>query len=145
MRASMAINTKATPASTDASPEQQKPADDRLMIADLSFEHQVVVWALRTYLARRNGTLRVQAQFYRALPPAAARIAFEALREIVETLQRHGTRPLVFSTLSTGAVSRDEFLLLSLLCAVVEEPPSDVSVRAGWLVGERARGRLISV
>lgn len=140
----MAFNAKTTSMPEAPRPAGSRRTDDVLTIADLSFDHQVVVWALRSCLAREDGAMRVQAQLYRALPAAAARVAFRSVQEILETLQRHGTRPLSFRTLATDAVSRDEFLLLTLFCAVAEEAPSTVLARAEWLVSRNGRDGLIA-
>lgn len=123
------------PVRASAIPGPASADQDTLRVADLAFEHQILVWALRIMLEDHAGAASVQRMLYRALPPAAARIAFESIETVLASLRRHGTRPLAFKSLETDAVARDEFLLLTVYCALGEEPRETARTRACWLIG----------
>lgn len=123
------------PARRGAIPGPAHADQDTLRIAALAFEHQILVWALRRMLEDEAGAATVQRMLYRALPPAAARIALDSIETVLATLRRHATRPLALRRLDTDAVARDEFLLLTVYCALGEEPRDTARTRACWLIG----------
>jgi len=127
------------PASGGNAPDRTSRAaatdgQDPMSIADLTFEHQIVIWAMRMFLQGSDAFLKVRDEFNRALPPAAGRIAFTAVERMIGTLRRYGRRNLRFSCLCNTLLTRDEISVLVLLISLEGDDYHDMVKRARELV-----------
>lgn len=90
---------------------------ERLTVAELAFSEQLVLWAVRHWRAQRTDWCKVEVEFARACGPAPARIALDALGEMLAMLEAGACRSLSCHALCCAGVSPDEQAVLALLAA----------------------------
>ena len=90
---------------------------DRLTVADLTFPEQLVLWALRHWREEETDWTKVEREFGRACGPAAARIALDALTEMLRAMEAGACRSMQCHKLCCSGVSPDEQAVLALLAA----------------------------
>lgn len=114
----------------------RKTGQPVVSLPDLCLTYQVVLWSLRTYLLAPERAIRIRRQYERALPPAASRLAYRALGQIVHALRHHGKRSLKFHCLCKAELSPDEARLLAAMETARKGLPDDLSRALSTLVCE---------
>ncbi len=109
-------------------------ADGQLYINHLQFEDIVAIWAMRTYLQGGAAEKCMRRQFARALPATQAWIACDAVERMVETVRRHGIRPIRFHCMCHADITADEMAFLSLFHAVRCHRREEIASAAALLV-----------
>ncbi|MBK18673.1 MAG: hypothetical protein CMM52_07535 [Rhodospirillaceae bacterium] len=92
--------------------ETAPPQDKCDQVLHLSFENQIALWSLRAVLKGPDYSERVHRQFHKTLPTAAARLAFESIDTVVQTVCDYGIRSLRFNCLCQSALTEDEQKLI---------------------------------
>ena len=114
-----------------------------LQIAHLTFEHQIIIWSLRSCLKGPESAAKVYGQFSRSLPPAAARLAHDSINRLIRLIRRHGQRPFLFNCLCRPAVTEDELAFLALFQAIRDNTPAVITECAESLVCEHGISEII--
>lgn len=86
-----------------------------LKILDLRFVDQICIWAFRVVVNDGYNWARVEDELQAGLPPAAARVAYSALRNIFAILNLYSRRPLCFRPINCLGVSLGERLVLGVI------------------------------
>tara|TARA_B110000438_G_C15588956_1_gene552973 strand:+ start:87 stop:587 length:501 start_codon:yes stop_codon:yes gene_type:complete len=97
---------------------ESPPTSQNVMVAQLSFEHQIALWSLRTYMKGPKGQRKVQDQIYKALSPDSAYQTFEAIGKMIDALQMHGKRSLWFNCLCQPSLTQDEIEIIKFFQVV---------------------------
>lgn len=123
----------------------QRPTDGEqcLRIAHLTFEHQVIIWSVRSCLNGPESAARVFGQFGRSLPPAAARLALDSIIRLIRLMRRHGKQALRFNCLYRPAVTEDELSLLALFQAIRDNTPAVIKECAESMICEHGVNDMI--
>lgn len=105
-----------------------------LRISDLSYGEQLVLWAMRRWLADRAGWARVREEFALALGCARAGEALGALEEILLSLHSGARRTVFLHRLDCCRVSGDEHAMLKALASFQHACPARSHALLRWLL-----------
>lgn len=90
-------------------------------VCDLTFNEQVLIWALRMKVRGKQYFEKVAAHCEKNLPPAAARIALNSIEKVVSSVKHHGKKSLRLNCTCMPELSSDEFELIILYRSINNE------------------------
>ncbi len=86
-------------------------------VAALTFPEQLLVWALRQWMAGRENWPTVEREFRRACPGAAGIIAANALADTLGLIAASARRPVTCFPLCARSIAADEEAVIALVAA----------------------------
>jgi hypothetical protein len=98
-----------------------------LQVSDLVYGEQLVVWASRRWLAQRRGWDRVAEEFALSLGCGRARVALDALEQVLNIVNQCARGPVYLHRLECCRVSADEQALLGAVAALQAADPITAS------------------